>query len=452
MASISLLGLGSDNMLNADLITDMKEADTTVQIKPLEEKLSTIDVKFTKIDELKAGTNALNDIASTLGNEMTYLQVNAFTSNSGVAWITAEDGVSPQNFSLNVSQKARASMFQTNAVVGTTSVNSVEETITYTVAGVEKTLTIPANSTLSDVASLMNETGDMSAKMLKVSDTEYKLSVMGLETGADNALLFTAEGTELVTSIGLTDTTNTLQEAQNLKFSYNGVDMERNTNTVEDIIYGVSIEIASEGSADVEIQPDYQTVLDNINSFVSAYNELNTLVKANTTGSADGDALFRTNREVYNLMSSINSALFDTSAGLNNTTVKNMVDFGFSKNQDGTLSFDDSKVEDYLLGSFEEITKLFANPEKGIFTKLNEKLDNVTNVSASGSLDVLNKSVETENTRITDLKEKTQARLDKQYAMMEQRFAAFDALISKMNAGFDSLKLQIEQSVAQNTN
>lgn len=455
MSGFGLLGLGSNNMLNSNLIDSMRASDQEIQISPIEDKLETVDMKFERIIGLKTQVNALSDAASALGSELTFLDVNTFTSTSGIVWANAESGVKPQTFSIDVTQKARADVFQTNKVLDTNAqLNALgAESITYTVgANPPKTLDFPQGTSMQGMVDIINQSGDMTASILKVSDTEFRLSIKGVSTGLANAITFNSVGAELDAALGITDPLNHMQPAQNALFLYNDVQMERSTNQVDDIIYGVSLELADIGKTDVVIEPNYEAVVSMMDSFVDLYNQTNLMVKANVSGSEEGDGLFRTTREIYNMMGEINARLFETDLRNNDSLLKSVVDIGFEKQKDGSLTFDKSDIENLMLNHFEDVTKLFANADTGVFSKVDEVLEKVTNIQGTGSLDTLTKQLGKEDERLSELKERTQARLDKQYELMEQRFAAFDALISRMDAGFSSLKLQIDQSVANNSN
>ena len=339
MADMNLLGLGSNDMLNSSLIEKIRATDIKTQVDPIEDKIEALEVKFQRLVDLKAQTSALSEAVETLGRELTYLEVAAFTTNQGVVWASAESGVKPQTFTVDVTQKARADLYQSNKVLGTdTPLNTVAETISYTVgAGAQIDLNIPANSTLQDVANIINEQGDLTATILKVSETEYRLSVKGKDEGAQNAVNIVGIGVELEAQLGLTDPLNHPQVAQNALFTYNGVDMERSSNKITDIIYGVTLELADLGSTEVVIEPNYENVVNNMTAFVELYNETQALIKANINGTEENEGLFRATREVVGIMREINSVLFEVDYFNNDNSLKSVVDVGFIKEKDGNI-------------------------------------------------------------------------------------------------------------------
>jgi len=447
---ISLLGLGSNNVLNKDLITKMRKADESVQILPVERRMDTIDFKVERLEILNDKVKEMNTVVKELGNELTYLKVSAYTNNNNV-WVDASTGVKPQDFTVNVTQKARADMFQSNKLNTLSApLTGTSETLKYNISnGPAIEVAIPANSSLEDIRNILNDTGDMSATILKVSSTEYRLSIKSAGIGEDSSLSFSSDPSALETSLGLTDTNNHIQASQNSLFSFNGIDMERSSNTISDIISGVELELTDLGETQVEIKPNYEKIVENMNTFASLYNETNALVKSNLTGAEEHDGLFRTSREVRDIMKSLNDGLFKLNENNPSSTLKSMVDVGFEKLKDGTLKFDQSVLEEALLNNFDELSELFSDEETGVFSKLEETTKSITNVSKTGSLDQLNKSLGKEDDRLSELLERNKTKIERQYALIEKRFASFDALISKMESGFSALKLQMEQSVAK---
>lgn len=449
MADLNLLGLGSNDMLNSSLISKIKDQDIKTQIDPIKDKIDALDVKFQRLNDLKTQTTALSEAVKTLGKELTYMEVSAFTTNQGVVWASAETGVSPQNFTIDVTQKARADLYQSNKVIGVdTQLNTLDETFSYSIGGTQVDLTIPANSTLGDIAGIINDRGDVTATVLKVSETEFRLSIKGKEEGAAGAVSIVSVGPELEANLGLTDPLNQVQAAQNAIFDYNGITMERTSNTITDIVFGVTLELADVGSTEVVIEPNYENIVSNMTAFVELYNETQILAKANINGEGENEGLFRATREVVGMMREIDKVLFQADYLNNNKGLKSIGDIGFEKLEDGTIKFNDAKIEDLMLNHFNEVAELFSDRENGIFNKLTKTMESITSPLKNGSLDELSKAMGREDERLNERLDRTQSRLDVQYAMMEQRFAAFDALMGRMNSGFSSLKLQMEQSTA----
>lgn len=79
----------------------------------------------------------------------------------------------------------------------------------------------------------------------------------------------------------------------------------------------------------------------------------------------------------------------------------------------------------------------------GIFSSAKKTVDGLIN-SKNGSLTKYGQSLIEEKKTLDAEKERTQKSLDAKYATMEERFLAYDKIISKLNSEFSSLKSMIE--------
>ncbi len=144
-------------------------------------------------------------------------------------------------------------------------------------------------------ASAINDETDTSgvqASVLKVSDGSYMLVLSTSETG-QTIELTDADG--VAQSLGIVDGTGAftteLQAAQNAIVTIDGVTVESSSNTIEDVLTGIDINLyaATPGATiTVEIEPDYASVREAIEAFVSAYNTYREFALANQTVGSDG--------------------------------------------------------------------------------------------------------------------------------------------------------------------
>lgn len=83
----------------------------------------------------------------------------------------------------------------------------------------------------------------------------------------------------------------------------------------------------------------------------------------------------------------------------------------------------------------------------GYFNKFNSLLSDY--ISGDDSiLELYEEQLQTKNTSLSEEKIKTTKTLDSKYEVMAKKFAAYDAIIGKLNSQFQSLSLMIQQSVA----
>ena len=72
---------------------------------------------------------------------------------------------------------------------------------------------------------------------------------------------------------------NELIEAQNAEFAFNGMNIERTSNTIDDLVEGVEFQLHEEGQTTVEVDTDVERPMELIEEFVERYNEFNSVLR-----------------------------------------------------------------------------------------------------------------------------------------------------------------------------
>jgi len=459
MADLGAIGLGSNNALNSDLITKLKKADEKAQLGLYERRIEADDVK---LDNLSIITNSISDLKDSmeeLGTQSNYNAVNIYGNETIDIKVT--DASIVEDFSLEVVQKARKGIVQSNTFTDLTNTLTTDQTFVFSIgSGADRTINFQAGDTYEDIITRLNLEQGIDVSYTKVNDTEYRLTMASEETGLENAINIKSETSELSTFLGFSEPTNEIQSAQNSVFIYNGLQVERSDNDIKDVVPGIEFSIQSIGENNISLKPNSDALLSSIDNFVEKYNTLVMDIKESMNVENYTESLM-SNSEVRNIMRSINDELF---GGNFDDTKKfnNLTDLGITTNKDGTITIEttiDEFGEEVSLfelteNSFEDIRDLFSSTDSlgeptGLMnTTFENVLENLINDSNDGSLNELKTYIEGDKTGLNTQMEKTQAKLDAQYELMTRKFAAFDALIQKSTAAFSSLQLQIDQSTA----
>ena len=159
VGNVTNLGIGTKNSgLNDDLIKKLKEADEAGQIKPLTKRLERNDLKQKDLAALKTLVSNVNVSGKTLGGEALYLKRT--TNNAGKSvTASAANGVSVQNFSIDVQKLAQKDTFQSsnfkNAsnLVGATNNGSFDIEID----GQKFSISVTRSTTYQDIVDKIND-------------------------------------------------------------------------------------------------------------------------------------------------------------------------------------------------------------------------------------------------------------------------------------------------------
>lgn len=418
----SQLGVGSGNILSWDTIDKLKEADTKALVKPLETK---IQDNLTKQKDLTAITTLLSTFKANVSNltsDNTYLRRDANATGSGSVSVTANAGVAEQNMSLSVQQLATHDSYQSKTFDlrnGTVFDNDVSFGIS--IGGKDYVINADSSTTLEGLAEKINEAteGKVQAKILNVGGAagaeSYRLVIQSAETGSDNAMSFYAITNRSGGNASHTSTDSTLEAlgfyfnkasvpgtggaqtvkdshgneiqrltlkkpdeikdktnvgsqldvAKDAKFKYNGIDITRSSNTVDDLILGVSLtlnKVDKEGeSTNVNITQSTEGILEDIKAMVESYNSLiNNINEATKYDSETGLAgTFQGVREITSITTELNKIINGVSKD-----GKSLTDFGITLTKDGLLTLDSSILNDMINNNFDEFKSFFSSETK----------------------------------------------------------------------------------------
>ena len=415
----SQLGVGSGNILSWDTIDKLKEADTKALVKPLETK---IQDNLTKQKDLTAITTLLSTFKANVSNltsDNTYLRRDTNATGSGSVSVTANAGVAEQNMSLSVQQLATHDSYQSKAFdLRNGTVFDKDVSFGISIGGKDYVVNADSSTTLEGLAEKINEAteGKVQAKILNVGGAagaeSYRLVIQSAETGSDNAMSFYAitsgnggnashtstdstlealgfyfdkanttgtnkdsHGNEIQRltlkkpdDSSIKDKTNIgsqLDVAKDAKFKYNGIDITRSSNTVDDLILGVSLtlnKVDKEGeSTNVNITQSTEGILEDIKAMVESYNSLmNNINEATKYDSETGLAgTFQGVREITSITTELNKIINGVSKD-----GKSLTDFGITLTKDGLLTLDSSILNDMINTKFDEFKSFFSSETK----------------------------------------------------------------------------------------
>lgn len=330
-----------------------------------------------KIDKINTKSQAWTDISTRLGNltskldvlqdEATYQTKKVTSSDDTIATISGTSDSMEGSYDLVVKQLATSSKI-TGGVVskadGTTKISTKDAlgysgklTITNGATdGSDTALTIEidvkATDSLKDIANAINNAKDPSDSTgtkgagLKATIVNNQLVVSSEEMG-DRTLTI---GGDLKDSLGFRDSQTT--KGQSAKFTLDGIEMERNSNTPTDVVDGVTLNFKKADASKtitLGLTNDTDKELSAVKDFVSQYNSVMSFLSEkmdvgdpsksdNTTGALAGDST----------LISLQSKLQSTVLGGKSVNGVSASTLGLSVDRNGTLSLDETKFKAQL--------------------------------------------------------------------------------------------------------
>ncbi|GGY39475.1 hypothetical protein GCM10011297_10850 [Bacterioplanes sanyensis] len=376
MASIQSLGLGS-GVLTTDLVEQIVNAEKEATSLRLDRREELVDAKITAYGEIQSMMSTLQ--SSVLALSSPSLAGATKTTSSNESLVTATSGITAAPGSYNVevintakSHSLASSTFSSfDEIIGTGELVFSFGEITYDGSDnfvsqeingdrPSKTITIDeSNRTLSGVRDAINN-ANMGVTASIINDgSGYRLLMTSQETGAENGMRIQAQdsdGNLLSGGLGAlaySESQNSAgnmsltEKGQDAQLQINGLNITRSTNTIDEVISGVTLNLQGAdvgNTVTISVSPDTDLMAENLQNFVTSYNELKKFVDDLSGYDADlqqaglllGDSTMR------NIQDQIRSMISQPIEGLNGTKYRSLTELGINTDRfnDYLLEFD----------------------------------------------------------------------------------------------------------------
>lgn len=391
MATISSAGVGSG--LDVSGIVSKLMAVEQQPIANLNKKEAAFQAKISAYGSLKSALSGFQGVLLGLTNASSFRSVTATPADNTIVTASASSIAVAGSYALDITQIAQAQKLvatgqtSTTASIGNGTVTIDFGTISggafnavtgkYTGASFTsngngaKTLTIDAsNNSLSGIRDAINAANiGVSATIINDgSATPYRLSLSSGSMGGINSMNISVAGDAALGNLLGQDPAGTqnmseVVTAQNASFKVNGVTVSKTSNTVTDVISGVTLNLLkpTASTTSVTVAQDSGSVQTSVSSFVKAYNDLNTTLK-NLSGydaAAKKGGVLQGDSTVLQLQAKVRSIL-TTSVSNTSGALTNLSQIGVSFQRDGSLALDSAKLSSAISSNFSDIASLFA--------------------------------------------------------------------------------------------
>jgi flagellar hook-associated protein 2 len=216
------------------------------------------------------------------------------------------------------------------------------------------------NAKLGVTATIVNDGSALPNRLVITDNSTGAIKSMRISVAGDatlhDLLAFDPASTALVDQ-RLTQS----QLAQDAALTVNGIGITSASNNVSGAIQGVSLSLAKIGSSSLSVASDTAAVQASIQSFVTAYNEINSTIAKLTAydATAKKGAVLQGDFAAVNIQTRIRSTLTTSLTGLTGG-LTNLSQIGVSFQKDGTLTLDSTKLQNAIASNFSDIAGLFA--------------------------------------------------------------------------------------------
>ena len=468
--------------LNVDVFVASAMAVERQPLSGLQAGQRTLSVRSATFSDLKSALSALRSKAQALtqAGALSPFQAKAVSSSSAtVATATASTSALPAVHTLSVSQLAKLSTIVSQQLTGSaTDVVTAEGAgtksvkITYdgtdpATSGTAVTVNVELtggdtnNTILTNLATAINNDSTLGAKV--------SASVVG-DTATTARLVLTSKQTGQANKVRVADTTGTLLSRLGLSgesgsvgtgggflyadtvldatFKLDGLAITRSSNSVSDVLTGVTINLLGLSTSDVTltVSADKTSMKASVQAFLDSYNKAlkflqeRTRVKASATTSGTGSTEVTSvvrgqlaGDTMYgSLMTNIRSDAGSAVSSVQTGDPALLADVGITTASDGALSIGDTtKLDSAIETKLSGLTDLFASTS-GVATRLITRMDGFVNGGGliDGSLSTVTSKTQNINQQIARLEARLvtrEAALRKQLTNLQKALLALSA-------------------------
>lgn len=205
------------------------------------------------------------------------------------------------------------------------------------------------------------------------SASPYRLSLSSNAKGSSNSVKISVAGDAALSALLAQDPANNAGQnlaetaaAKNANFTVNGIAVSKASNSITDVIEGVTLNLQSltTSTTNLTVTRDTGAINTAVAGFVKAYNDLNSTVK-NVSGynaATKTGAILQGDSSVRSIQNQLRGVMNTSISGAGTLTTLGQIGVTFQK--DGTLALDSGKLNTAITTSPNDIAALFATVGK----------------------------------------------------------------------------------------
>lgn len=415
---ITAAGVGSG--IDVESILTQLMALEREPVNALEAKRQGLEVELSAFGSVRSAMGELATVTRTLGDTTKFGPFVATSSDEAVLTAKATGTAAAERHEIEVLALAEAHRIATDgyesdaASVGTGKWNFASGDNTFSV-----TLSRDADS-LRDLRDAINDSADndsIVASLLTVDDGT-RLVLNARETGTDHMISATRRRSRPAPFTEVT-------AASDARLVIDGFDVTSASNTVGNVIEGVSLDLVSVGNVGLNTQRDTTSLRESLDGFVANYNTLVSDLNKLGNDTLQGDRMPR------NVEAALRTR-FSAEVNLTGGAAVSPLELGFTFDRNGVLSIDETRLDKAQESSLERFVDAFALAEEGFAAGIESVLNTYT--SAGGRLDGREDGIERRRSTIDNQIDRYEYRLEQTEIRYRRQFTAMDQVVSQLQS------------------
>lgn len=301
-------------------------------------------------------------------------------------------------------------------------------------SGLVSASSIAPSSGLSQLSLTAKKTGiDFRIKEISDASGSTALSSIGLNLGASRPQFSQNDDPDSAGFMysDISSTTSLL----NAKVTFNGLQIQRSTNTISDLVEGVTFDLKAvmkdtDTNVSVSVTNDTKSVKTKLEEFITKFNDVYNYLKTNSTSTKEKRGTLAGDSNAQALLSLFSSNSYTQVSGLPSSDITFLSQIGISFSTSTGLSISDSsKLEKKLSEEPGKVEALF-NSTEGIASKL---LKGITPyLGAEGFIQKSKNSADNYAKSLSDRVDSAQKRIDKAALSLRTRYEKLQAQLAEL--------------------
>lgn len=422
MATAATSATSSTNLDVNSIVSQLMTVERQ-PITKLSAKEASYQTRLSAYGSIKGAVAGFQTAMQSLSSAIKFTKLDAIPSDDTILSATASSIAIAGTYSLEVTSLAQAQKLvaagqsSSTAAIGNGTATTVTfdfgtinggtlDPITKKYTGVTsfgsngngtKSITIDSNNnSLQGIRDAINA-AKMGVTASIINDggaSPYRLALSSDNNGVSNSLKISVSGDATVTNLLAHDpaATQNLTEdvtAKNANFKVNGVSVSKASNSVSDVIQGVTLNLKkiTTTPTTVTVAHDNASVSNSVSAFVKAYNDLSKTLKdiSAYNPATKQAAILQGDSTVRSLQSQLRNMLGSPVTGAYGA-LTTLSQIGISFQKDGSLGLDNAKLNSAIANNVSDIASLFAAVGKGTDSLVS--YNSVTSNTKAGSYEV----------------------------------------------------------------
>jgi flagellar hook-associated protein 2 len=425
---ITAAGVGSG--IDIESILSQLDQLERQPVNVLNSKRSALEVELSAYGTVKGALSTLNTVAETLGSDNDFGAFEAFSSDEDVFTAESTGGSIAEVHELEVLSLASSHRLSSDVF---DSVDSDIRRGNWEFTSGDNTFSFEIDRdarSLQDLTDAINNSVDntsITASIVNV-DGGSSLILTANETGSANEITVDQPGDRI-------DFTE-VSEASDAQILLHGHTVTSSSNSITNAIDGVTLNIKGVGEATVNTARNTDSLRTSLTDFIAKYNSLSETMSNLSETELQGDSLPRS-------IDTRMRELFFDSVDLENGDSSSALELGFTFDEYGVLSLDETKYNSALEQGVDRYVNMF-NSTDGLSSKFSNLIDEY--VKTGGIIDNREDGIDTRRSSIDDQIDRLEYRLDKTSERLRRQFTAMDLIVTNLQSTSSFLTSRLSNS------